>query len=111
MRLLLYKSLVCKALRFQLLTGLKLQVRCFCMLFIDDCGGLQVWEVRAADLSKSPVHKAAVGKVDPERGVRYIFRDIRVTSAGSPVTPLDTAGTPLHTAGSPVTGTRKAVCL
>jgi DNA ligase 1 len=34
---------------------------------------VEVWEIRGADLTLSPVHKAAVGKVHPERGCSLRF--------------------------------------
>ncbi|CAM9280977.1 unnamed protein product [Discosporangium mesarthrocarpum] len=33
----------------------------------------KVWEVRCADLSKSPVHRAAVGKLEADRGISIRF--------------------------------------
>lgn len=30
---------------------------------------LEVWELRGADLTVSPVHKAAVGRLHPDRGI------------------------------------------
>jgi DNA ligase-1 len=33
----------------------------------------EVWEIRGADLTLSPVHKAAVGKMHPERGCSLRF--------------------------------------